>query len=55
MDRMPRIHAEERRHIPVVGLVGTSLTALAFAVVTGASLGLLLAAAIEWCLAHVVT
>jgi hypothetical protein len=55
MDRMPRIDVEERRHSPVLGLIGTSLAALVFAVVTGASLGLLVAKAIAWCLGHVVS
>lgn len=55
MSRASRIDDTERRRTPVAALTGTVLAALAFAVVTGAAMGLLLAKAVEWCLDHVAT
>jgi predicted MFS family arabinose efflux permease len=55
MSRASRLEDTERRRPPVAALTGTMLAALAFALVTGAALGLLLAKVVEWCLDHVAT
>ncbi|MDP3894147.1 hypothetical protein [Nocardioides sp.] len=52
MRRPSRVVDTEQQRIPVAALTRTLLAALAFAVVTGAALGLLLVKIVEWSLDH---